>query len=472
VSPGRGSVELLALGISHKTAPVALRELVALTEGETEKVVRELAAAAEVHEAVAISTCNRTELYMVVGDPLAAETELLGMLARRAGIRPTELAGIIYSPRNCDAARQLYRVTSGLESMIVGEAEVQGQVRRAYDAALAAGTTGPLTNRLFSAALQTGKRVRTETLLGSQRTSVSSVAVDLAGEAVGDLTARDVVIIGAGETSELTARALADRGVGTIFVANRRAARARAMAERVGGIVVSLDELPARMEAADIVVSSTSSPHPIVGVDELEVVMATRCGRPLVLIDIAVPRDFEAAFADVPGVTLYDIDDLQAVVARNLGVREGERTQAEAIVEEEIQRFARWMGQLDVRPTIADLRHHGEEIVDKVLAENRDRWESASPRDLARVDAIARAVMQRLLHEPTIRLKALPDSAPPAPPVHGRLQIIRELFGLDAHGAAPTRSGADGSPGAGEDAADTTDNVRTIGERRRRRAAP
>ncbi len=455
MSHAHQSGELLALGISHKTAPVALRERLALTEGETERVVQDLAAAAEVHEVVAISTCNRTELYMVVGDPVEAETELLGMLARRAGIRPTELAPIIYSPRNCDAARQLYRVTSGLESMIVGEAEVQGQVKRAYDAALTAGTTGPLTNRLFSAALQTGKRVRTETAIGAARTSVSTVAVDLAAEAVGDLTRREVVIIGAGETSELTARALADRGVTTIFVANRRAARARAMAERVGGSVVSLDELPARMEAADIVVSSTSSPHPIVGADELEVVMAARGGRPLVLIDIAVPRDIEAACADIPGVSLFDIDDLQAVVARNLDVREGERTQAEAIVEEEIQRFARWMGQLDVRPTIADLRRHGDEVVDLVLAENKGRWDTASPRDLARVEAVARSVMQRLLHEPTIRLKGLPDAGSPA---HGRLQIVRDLFGLD------------GAPSAHDAGDGTADNVRELGSSRRRAA--
>ena len=230
-------------------------------------------------------------------------------------MRPTELAGLVYSPRNCDAARQLYRVTSGLESMIVGEAEVQGQVKRAYEAALAAGTTGPMTNRLFSAALSTGKRVRTETQIGAARTSVSTVAVDLAAEAVGDLTARDVVILGAGETSELTARALADRGVRTIFVANRRAARAHAMADRVGGTVASLHDLPTLLQESDIVVSSTSSPHPIVEADELELVMQARGGRPLVLIDIAVPRDIEAACGELPGVTLYDIDDLQTVVA-------------------------------------------------------------------------------------------------------------------------------------------------------------
>ncbi len=454
--------ELLVLGISHKTAPVALRERLALTEGETERVVRELADAAEIHEAVAISTCNRTELYLVVGDPVEAETQLLGMLARRAGIRPTELAGLIYSPRNCDAARQLFRVTSGLESMILGEAEVQGQVKRAHEAARAAGTTGPMTNRLFAAALTTGKRVRTETGLGAQRTSVSTVAVELAARAAGDLAAREVVLIGAGETSELTARALADRGVRTIFLANRRAARARAMAERVGGEVVSLDELPARMQEADIVVSSTSSPHPIVGADALEEVMEARGGRPLVLIDMAVPRDVEAACGELPGVTLYDIDDVQAVVARNLSGREGERVAAEAVVEEEIQRFARWMGQLDVRPTLADLRRHGDEVVAAVLAENSGRWESASARDLARVDAVAHAVMQRLLHEPTIRLKGLPEAASPT---HGRLQIVRELFGLDAGGAR----GGDGGARE-EDPSAAADNVRELGASRRRAA--
>jgi glutamyl-tRNA reductase len=423
------SAELIALGISHKTAPVALREKLALTELQAERFCQELAEPGVVQEAVVISTCNRTEFYVVAADAVQAESELLTRLARRTGIRPTELAAMVYTPRNCDAARHLYRVTSGLESMIVGEAEVQGQVKRAYEAALGAGTTGPLTNRLFTAALQTGKRVRTETEIGASRLSVSTVAVELAQDAVGELADRDVVIIGAGETAELTARALADQGVTTIFVANRHAQRALSLAERFNGRVVSLDELPDRLEQADIVVSSTASPHPIVGVEELELVMAARGGRPLVLIDIAVPRDIEAACGDLDGVTLYDIDDLQAVVARNLSVREGERDRATTIVEEEIVRFARWMGQLDVRPTIAGLREHGTAIVDTVLAENAGRWESASPRDLARIEAVARSVMQRLLHEPTIRLKGLSEQ--PGGSGHGRLQIVRELFGLE-----------------------------------------
>jgi glutamyl-tRNA reductase len=423
--------ELLCLGISHKTAPVAVRERLALTTREAAALCAELVGTDVVGEAVAISTCNRTEVYVMAGDAVQAESDLLGRLARRAGIRPTELTGAMYAPRNCDAARQLYRVTSGLESMIVGEAEVQGQVKRAYEAALAAGTTGPMTNRLFTAALQTGKRVRSETAIGAGNASVSSVAVTLARDVVGDLSQRHVVVIGAGETSELTARALSEQGVRTIFVANRHADRARSIAERFGGHVSSLDELPQQLAQADIVVASTASPHPIITADELAVVMQERAGRPLVLIDIAVPRDVEPACAELDGVTLYDMDDLASVVARNRRVREAERVQAEEVVEEEIQRFARWMGTLDVLPTIAALREHGNEIVEQVLDENAGRWEGATVRDRERIEAVARTVMQRLLHEPTLRLKALDRRGG-----HGRVQLARELFGLEEGVAA------------------------------------
>jgi glutamyl-tRNA reductase len=423
--------ELLALGISHKTAPVALRERLAFTENEAVAFAREATATSEVREAVIISTCNRTELYLVVGDPVRAESDVLGLLARRAGIRPTELAEAIYSPRNCDTARHLYRVTAGLDSMIVGEAEIQGQVRRAHAAAMAAGCTGPLSNRLFAAALTTGKRVRSETGIGSSRVSVPSVAVDLALSVLGGLEQRHVVILGAGETSELTARALAEQGAGTIFVANRHADRALSLAQRFGGSVVGLDKLPDQLLRADIVLCSTSSPHPIVGREELELVMAERRGRPLLLIDIAVPRDVESACAELEDVTLYDIDDLQAVVARNLSSREDQAPRAMEIVEQEIHRFARWLGQLDVLPTVSALREHGNAIVEQVLAENSGRWESASPRDVARVEAIARAIMSRLLHEPTIRLRSLGSDRG-----HASLEIVRELFGLQEDAAA------------------------------------
>ncbi len=417
--------ELLAIGISHKTAPVEVRERLALPEQRAGEFLRDLRGTADVQEAVAVSTCNRTDLYLVVGDPVEAEGTVLAMLASQAGIRPTAFASAIYSHRNCDAARHLYRVTAGLESMIVGENEVQGQVKRAYEAALAKETVGPLTNRLFKAALQTGKRVRTETAISERQLSLPGVAVALAREQLGALEGREVVIVGTGETSELTARALADSGVTTVFVASRRRDRAVSLAKRYGGRSVSFDELPNALERADIVVAATASPHLLLESRELAEVMQARGGRPMLLIDLAVPRDIDASCAEIAGVSLYDIDDLQAVIARNWTVRKAEARKAEGIIEEEIQHFAAWMGSLEVLPTLAALRTHATAIAEQVVRENSGKWESASPRDLERIDALARAVVNRLLHDPTVRMKELRDDR-----VHARMALVRDLFGI------------------------------------------
>jgi glutamyl-tRNA reductase len=310
--------------------------------------------------------------------------------------------------------------------MIVGEAEVQGQVKRAYELALAARTTGPLTNKLFRAAIATGKRVRTQTRISVGRASVASIAVDAAREALGDLAARHVVIVGAGETAELTAQALHDQGVTTMFVANRRRERAIALAQRFGGASGSFDALPGELERADIVIASTASPHTLVGAEDLVDVVAARRGRPLLLVDLAVPRDIDARCAELPGVTVLDMDALQRTVGRHMSVRRAEARRAEGIVEEEIQSFAGWLGSLEVLPTLAALRERGDAVVDGLLAENAGRWESLSDRDRERVEALARTVVKRLLHEPTVRVKGLE-----AEQRHARLQLLRELFGLE-----------------------------------------
>ena len=419
--------ELLALGVSHKTAPLELRERLALTEGRAVGLLGELTERETVYEAAAISTCNRTELYVFAADAVEAESLALGLLAREADTPPTDLVTHLYSLRASDAVEQLMRVTAGLDSMIIGEAEVQGQVKRAYELALVEGATGPVLNRLFRAALAAGKRARTETGISQRALSVPSVAVDLAQRTLGELDDRRVLVVGAGETAELTARALAAKGVQAIFIANRHYDRAIGLAERFAGHAVRFETLPEELEVADIVVSSTSSPHSVIEPDELAEVMAARSGRPLLLIDLAVPRDIHPACRELAGVSLYDMDDLQALVERNLSGREAEAQRAEGILRSEQVRFDRWLSAQDATATVAALRARADEIVERVLDENEQRWEGMTEADRDRLRAAARAIASRLLHEPTLRLKR--DGGEEDGYV--KVAVLRELFGLD-----------------------------------------
>jgi glutamyl-tRNA reductase len=256
---------------------------------------------------------------------------------------------------------------------------------------------------------------------------VSSVAVELARGALGELDSRRVLVIGAGENGELTAKALRERGVETVFVANRRYDRAIGLAQRFGGHAVRFDDLPSELQAADIVVSSTASPHQIVGREELELVVESRDGRPLLLIDIAVPRDIDPSVREITGITLFDMDDLQREVARNIGAREAEVVHVRSIIEQEVERFGDWLAGLDVVPTIAALRDRGEEIVQRVLRENEPRWESLGEADRARVELLARTIVGRMLHEPTLRMKGASETGGS----YMHIQALRELFGLD-----------------------------------------
>jgi glutamyl-tRNA reductase len=430
--------ELLALGVSHKTAPLALRERLSLTEGRAVSALRELTAASGIHEAAAISTCNRTELYLIVSDPVEAESTALGVLTRQAEIRPTELFGHLYSLRAGEAARHLLRVTAGLDSMIVGEAEIQGQVKRAYELALVEGGTGPILNRLFRGALAAGGRAREETGISEKGVSIPSVAVELARRTLGDLSDRRVLVVGAGETAELVARALVSRGVRTVFVANRHYDRAIGLAQRFEGSAVRFEELPEQLQAADIVVTATNSPHHIVERDELAEVMAGRGGRPLMLIDIAVPRDVEPACREIAGVSVADIDDVQQIVERNASGREAEAKRAERIIEVELERFERWLAALEVVPTIAALRERGDEVVRRVLAENEPRWESLGEADRERLEALAKAIASRLLHEPTLRMRRSAGSDD----AYVYVSALRELFGLDVETEPESEGGA------------------------------
>jgi glutamyl-tRNA reductase len=422
------TAEILTVGASHKTAPLQLREKLALTPGRASRLLGELTGHDAVYEAAALSTCNRTEVYLVTVTPEEAAREVVELLSQQAGLRPTELLESMYLLRAGKAVEHLFLVTAGLDSMIVGESEIQGQVKRAYELALVEGVSGPVSNRLFRDALAAGKRVRSETGIARSQVSVSSVAVQLATDFLGDLAGKRALVIGAGENAELTVRTLSERGVEALFIANRRYQRALELAQRFGGRPVRYDELPQELECADIVVSSTGAPHQIIGREELEAVAASRLDRPLVLMDLAVPRDIDPEVRDCPEIALYDMDDLQRAVARNLSGREAEAGEARALVREEVERFQGWLDSLDVVPTISALRQRGEEVVDHVLRENESRWESLSEADRERVAVLARTVVSRLLHEPTLRLKGVAGGEASYSYVHA----LHELFGLEA----------------------------------------
>ena len=387
-----------------------------------------------IHEAVAISTCNRTELYLVTADPVEAETEALGILSRQAGLRPTELLGTIYSLRGAEVVEHLFSVTAGLDSMIVGEAEVQGQVKRSYELALVEGVTGPVSNRLFRDALAAGKRVRSETEISRSNVSVSSVAVQLAADFLGELADRQ----------RGRDRRRRERGAhGPAAVRTRRGGAVRGQPAPASGrsrwpSATAAAPCPSTSSRASSRARTSSWRRPAPHIRSWAARSssrwpAPRMGRPLALLDLAVPRDIDPGARDCPGIALYDMDDLQQAVARNLSVREAEAEPARAIVREEVARFEDWLASLDVVPTISALRRRGDQIVEQVLRENESAWESLSEADRERLEVMARAVVSRLLHEPTLRLKgSAGDHAS-----YRYVNALHELFGLEAALAPP-----------------------------------
>jgi glutamyl-tRNA reductase len=416
---------LLAVSVSHRTAPLALRERVELNERRAGALLASLTDRSEIEEAASLSTCNRTELYLAVSDADGAERVARAELARTAAMRREELGTALRALRGTDAARHLFRVAAGLDSMIVGEAEIQGQVRRSYELALSLGTSGPIINRLFQHALRAGKRVRSETHISRHRASVASVAVELARRELGSLNGRRALVIGAGKHGALIARALMDAGMQTVYVANRARDRAEDLARRFGGRTVGFDHLAGELRLCDLLLTCTSCPHRVL--TRRDVAAAVR-GRRLVVVDTAVPRDVEPSAGELRGVTLIDLDAIQHEVASNLSAREEEAQRAAPIIEEEVASFAHWLAALEVAPTISALHERGRAAVERALRENAPRWHSLSDDDRERVELIARAVISDLLHEPTLRLRQAGERGSSSLCV----QTVRELFGLTA----------------------------------------
>ncbi|MFL5918133.1 MAG: glutamyl-tRNA reductase [Gaiellaceae bacterium] len=405
-------MSIVLVGISHHQAPIELRERAALDPARAGELARRLAG--DAGEAVCLSTCNRTELYLADESADSAEAKAEAALLALE----EELGPALYRLRDDAAALHLFRVAAGLDSMVPGEGEILGQVRTAQDV----GVTGPILDRLFRQALHAGKKARTDTAIGESPASVSSAAAALAEQVFEELRGRRVLVIGAGETGELAIKSLVARGATIAFVANRTVERAEELTRRFGGAAISPHDVPANLEHVDVVLSSTAAPGWTLTREQVALMLPARKGRPLFLIDVAVPRDLDPAIHELDGCYLYDVDDLEAVVAETLTGRRREAERAEAIVAAEADRFREWQASLDVVPAIASLRAHAEEI--RAAELERAKLSGAERRA---AESVTAAVLNKLLHLPTIRMKEAAAAA------DGVLyaDAVRHLFGLE-----------------------------------------
>ncbi len=414
------------VGLSHQTAPVEFREQVALDQAG---IVRTLNGLREDHstaEALVLSTCNRTEIYAVFTDDGDHHAELSDLLASGTGVPREQLGDHIYRRSDRDVVEHLFMVAGGLDSMVVGENQILGQVREAYSSAVTCRTNGPLVNKLLHRALRVGKQVRTRTGIGAGRTSVAAVACDLAEKIFSDLTSRSMLLVGAGETGELVARHALDRGIRELRIANRTKARAEELVGRLGGEAVSWDGLWDAVAAADVLVTATAATEPVITAGPMRQAMGRR-QAPLFIIDIAVPRDVDPAVDSLPDVFLYDIDALQEVLREGSERRRGEVHRARAIVAAECDKFIEWHRRQGVTPTIVQMRDQFEGIRATELERLRDKL---AEEDFERVERMTRAMVNKLLHHPTVQMK----QAASQPEGGSLVKALRLLLGLDEEG--------------------------------------
>jgi glutamyl-tRNA reductase len=393
---------LVLIGINHKTAPIELRERVAISRDELPDATRALAAMPGVTECMIVSTCNRVEMLAAVESP---DTDLTKFLHHHFGLDQALLAPHIYQHRDQQAVRHLFRVASSLDSMVVGEPQILGQVKEAFATARAAGTVSGQLEHLLQSAFAAAKRVRTETQIGSNSVSIASVAVELARKIFGSLQGRTVFLVGAGKMSELAARHLVQQGAGAILVTNRTLERARQLAEPFDGRVIPFEKLYETATEADIVISSTGAPHPIFRKEHGQQFMHRRRNRPMFFIDIAVPRDVDPAMNKVDGIFVYDIDDLQQVAASHIAERQTQAGDAEALINAEVERFHQRRRTVNVAPAIVSLQSQAEEIRQNELKRMHAKLGILNEEQLAAVEALTRGLVNKFLHPPMQALK-------------------------------------------------------------------
>ena len=421
--------DFVVVGLSHRTAPVEVRERLAVAPDRLEQELLELAGSRRFDEALLISTCNRVELYATSMDPIAAAQNAREAFAGRLSNSVGD--DVLYQERGVDVIRHVFRVASSLDSLVVGEPQILGQVKEAFDAAKGAGTVGTLLGRCFTQAFATAKRVRHETGIAEGTVSVSSIACELAKKIFGNLEGRRTLLLGAGEMGESAARSLRQTGT-QLHVVNRSEERAQQLAEVCSGRAVPYERLSLELADADVVIASTASDKFILTPELMKGVVRTRRHRPLFIIDIAVPRDVDPRVGNMDNVFVYDVDDLQQVAEENLSVRAREAARAEQIVEEEVESFLSWRRSLELAPTIVALRKRFGQIAAEELERALPRLDSASSSDRAVLEAMGRSLVNKLLHQPMTQLKAgagEPDGAL-------LIDAVRRLFALSEEEAA------------------------------------
>jgi glutamyl-tRNA reductase len=426
---------LIVAGVSHHTAPLALRERLVVSPGETGSAAQRLLEKAAAREVVLLSTCNRTEVYAVEGDGDA----VAAIWSDFSALLGEEVAAFGYVRRDRDAVAHLFRVTAGIDSMILGESQIHGQVRDAWERSRSA--SGAVLSRLFQSALMVGGRVRSETSIGRGAASTSSAAVQLASKIFGSLNGRSAMVLGAGEMAELALECLVGEGVRTAIVANRTHERASALAEKYGAQALHYDECWSHLADVDLLICSTAAPRTIVGVEQVAGSLKERGDRPLCILDIAVPRDVEPDVGSLSNVFLYDIDDLRTVATANIERRRDELPAAEALIAPEVEKYWEWVAGLAAVPVLRTFRTEMDRLREAELEEAMRKLEHLSPRDREAIEHFSRALMNKFLHEPSVRLRAAAANGRGL----GVVDALRYLFDLRAADIATTDDASEAS---------------------------
>ncbi|MCK8815859.1 glutamyl-tRNA reductase [Natroniella sulfidigena] len=416
-------MELVVIGLNHKTASVEVREELSLSNRQQEDVLEQISISSDVKEGVILSTCNRTEIYLVAESDYLAKKFTLKLFKRISDLKIRNLKGYLYHYQNLEAVEHLFRVVSGLDSLVIGEAQILGQVKKAFKEAKRMEAIDTQLHRLFNESFKVGKRARSETKIDKNAASISYVAVELARQVFGSLSGEKVMILGAGEMSELTLKNLVAHGVEGVMVSNRTYENGKRLAEQFSGEVIPWEKLENWVEDVDIIISSTAAPHYVLHHEQIEEVMVNR-KRPLFLIDIAVPRDIEPEIAELPEVYLYDIDDLEAVVNQNLEERRGEIEQVEEIIAEEREEFEKWLNYRQVVPVIKGMRERANQIKEQELNRALQRLANSKQNQEDVVEELSSRLVNKLLHPPTLGVKQLANSEGSLQ----KLEVIKEVF--------------------------------------------